>query len=92
MKKYEVKTIEEAQKLAMVDFDLPVSALNFEVTKETKGFLGIGAKLEVEVEIALDGIDVPAYMLLFTRGLQLEKGTLTLQILHGADGTQITHG
>ena len=57
MKKYEVKTIEEAQKLAMVDFDLPVSALNFEVTKETKGFLGIGAKLEVEVEIALDGIE-----------------------------------
>ena len=42
--------------------------------------------------IALDAIDVPAYLLLFARGLQLEKGTLTLQILHGADGTEITHG
>ena len=57
MKKYEVKAIEEAQKLAVVDFDLPISALKFDVVKESKGFLGIGAKLEVEVEIALDGIE-----------------------------------
>lgn len=54
---YDVKTIEEAQKLAVLDYELPVSALKFEVLRETKGFLGIGAKLEVEADIALDGIE-----------------------------------
>lgn len=57
MKRYEVKTLEEAQKLASTDFELPVSALKFEVVKESKGFLGLGAKLEVEADIALDGIE-----------------------------------
>ena len=58
MKKYEdVKTLEEVQKLAVKDFELPLEALSFNVVKETKGFLGIGAKLEVEVDVALDGIE-----------------------------------
>ena len=58
MKKiYEVKTIEEAKKLAVEEFELSVDDLNFEVIKETKGFLGIGSKLEVEVSIITDGIE-----------------------------------
>ena len=54
---YLSETLEEVQKLAVKDFELPVSALTFNVVKETKGFLGIGAKLEVEVDVALDGIE-----------------------------------
>lgn len=54
---YDVKTLEEAQKLAILDYELPIEALNFEVIRETKGFLGIGARLEVEADIALNGID-----------------------------------
>ncbi len=54
---YDVKTLEEAQKMAIMDFELPVEALTFEVLRETKGFLGIGARLEVEADIALNGID-----------------------------------
>lgn len=56
-KTYEVKTIEEAQKCAVLDFELPIEELNFEVLKENKGFLGIGVKLEVEVSVAVDGIE-----------------------------------
>ncbi|HKM29230.1 MAG TPA: RNA-binding cell elongation regulator Jag/EloR [Bacilli bacterium] len=54
-KVYEVKTIEEAKKLATIEFG--VSEENFEVNilKESKGFLGIGAKLEVEVKVITDG-------------------------------------
>ncbi len=54
---YEVKNIEDAYKQAVADFELPLTSLKFEVVKETKGFLGIGAKLEVEAEVALDGIE-----------------------------------
>lgn len=54
---YDVKTIEEAQKLAVLDYELPVEALSFEILRESKGFLGIGAKLEVEADIAADGIE-----------------------------------
>lgn len=58
MKKiYEVKTLEEAKKNAIIDFELPEKDLNFEITKETKGFLGIGSKLEVEVSVITDGIE-----------------------------------
>ena len=57
MKKYEVKNLEEAQNLAIKDFELPISALSFNVVKESKGFLGIGAKIEVEVDITEDGIE-----------------------------------
>lgn len=55
VKVYEVKTIEEAKKLATIEFG--VSEENFEVNilKESKGFLGIGAKLEVEVKVITDG-------------------------------------
>ena len=49
---YEVKNIEDAYKQAVADFELPLTSLKFEVVKETKGFLGIGAKLEVEAEVA----------------------------------------
>ena len=58
MKKiYEVKTVEDAKKLAVSDFGVSEENLEFNVIKETKGFLGIGAKLEVEVSIAVDGIE-----------------------------------
>ena len=58
MKKiYEVKTIEEAKKLAVEEFELSVDDLNFEVIKETKGFLGIGGKLEVQATLSVDGIE-----------------------------------
>lgn len=54
---YDVKTIEDAQKLAVGDYELPVEALSFEVVREVKGFLGIGARLEVEADIKVDGIE-----------------------------------
>ena len=57
-KVYEVKTLEEAQKQAILDFELALDDLNFEVVKESKGFLGIGSKLEVKVSVAKDGIEV----------------------------------
>lgn len=59
MKKiYEVKSLEEAKKAAMLDFELPEKDLKFEIIKETKGFLGIKSKLEVEAEVLTDGIEV----------------------------------
>ena len=57
-KVYEVKTLEEAQKQAVLDFERALDDLNFEVVKESKGFLGIGSKLEVKVSVAKDGIEV----------------------------------
>ena len=57
-KVYEVKTLEEAQKQAVLDFELALDDLNFEVVKESKGFLGIGSKLEVKASVAKDGIEV----------------------------------
>ena len=53
---YEVKSIDEAKELAVKE--LGISEDNFEVNivKETKGFLGIGGKLEVEVKVTTDGI------------------------------------
>ncbi len=58
MKKvYEVKSIDEAKKLAISDFNLPESDITFEVIKENKGFLGIGSKIEVEASCVVDGID-----------------------------------
>ena len=54
---YEVKTIEEAQKQAVLDFGLSLEDLNFEVVKESKGFLGLGSKIEVKVTVTTDGIE-----------------------------------
>lgn len=54
---YEVKTLEEAQKLAVKDFELPLNCLKLEVVRESKGFLGIGARLDVEAEVCVDGIE-----------------------------------
>ena len=54
---YEVKTLEEAKSEAVKDFELPVTDISFEVLKETKGFLGIGAKMEVKASVVVDGIE-----------------------------------
>ena len=54
---FEVKTLEEAKKQAIVELELPESDLSFEVLKETKGFLGIGSKMDVEVTVVTDGIE-----------------------------------
>ena len=54
---YEVKTIEDAQKQAVQDFGLSEEDLNFEVVKESKGFLGLGSKIEVKVTVTTDGIE-----------------------------------
>lgn len=56
-KTYEVKTIEEAQKQAVLDFGLSLEDLNFEIVKESKGFLGIGSKIEVKATVITDGIE-----------------------------------
>ena len=55
-KLYEVKTLEEAKKLAVSDFGVKESDLTFTVVSEKKGFLGIGSKLTVEAEVSVDGI------------------------------------
>ena len=57
VKNYEVKTIEEAKELAIKDFGVCVSDVEFTVVKETKGFLGLGGKLEVEAKLDVDGIE-----------------------------------
>lgn len=58
MKKiYEVKNIEEAKELATKDFGLSIEEIEFNVIKETKGFLGIGAKIEVEAVCNVDGVE-----------------------------------
>ena len=54
---YEVKNIEEAQKQAVQDFELSLEDINFEVVKESKGFLGIGSKIEVKATVITDGIE-----------------------------------
>lgn len=53
---YEVKTIEEAHQLAVQDLRVSLEDIKFTVVNEKKGFLGIGGKLSVEAEIAVDGI------------------------------------
>ena len=72
-KVYEVKTLEDAQKQAIADFELPLEDLNFEVVKESKGFLGLGSKLEVKVTVTKDGIEAGKdyiKMILTTNGAQ----------------------
>src|SRR5690554_1574560 len=54
---YEVKTIEEAHQLAVQDMGVSLEDIKFTVVNEKKGFLGIGGKLSVEAEIAVDGIE-----------------------------------
>ena len=54
---YEVKTIEEAKKLAVSEFGICEEDIEFNIVKENKGFLGIGAKLEVEAKVVADGIE-----------------------------------
>ncbi len=58
MKKiYEVKTIDEAKKLAVLELGVSEVDIEFNIIKETKGFLGIGAKLEIEANVIADGIE-----------------------------------
>ena len=56
-KVYEVKTIDEVKSLAVKDFGVEVNDIEFNIVKETKGFLGIGSKLEVEAVLNVDGIE-----------------------------------
>ncbi len=56
-KVYEVKTLDEAKSLAVKDFGLSLEDIEFNVLKETKGFLGLGSKLEVEATVVGDGIE-----------------------------------
>jgi spoIIIJ-associated protein len=55
-KLYEVKTLDEAKRLAVADFGLKESDLTFTIVNEKKGFLGIGSKIEVEAVVDADGI------------------------------------
>jgi spoIIIJ-associated protein len=54
---YEVKTIEEAISQAVKDLNLSADELETKIISEKKGFLGIGAKIEVEVFSTVDGIE-----------------------------------
>lgn len=53
---YEVKDLEEAKKLAINDFGLPLEDLSFYVVEERKGFLGIGSNISVHVCVYVDPI------------------------------------
>lgn len=55
-KLYEVKTLDEAKRQAVIDFGVKESDLTFTIVNEKKGFLGIGSKIEVEAIIDADGI------------------------------------
>ncbi len=54
---YEVKTVNEALDLAVVDLGINKEELTAKVVNEKKGFLGIGGKLEVEITPNIDGIE-----------------------------------
>ena len=54
---YEVKVLEDAKKQAVQELELPEEDIEFEVIKESKGFLGIGSKLEVKATVKVDGIE-----------------------------------
>ena len=56
-KVYEVKTLEEAKQLAVKDFGVSSEDIELVVLKESKGFLGLGSKLEVEAKVITDGIE-----------------------------------
>ena len=56
-KVYEVKNIEEAKQLAVKEFNASLDDIQIEVLKESKGFLGIGAKVEVKATLTVDGIE-----------------------------------
>ena len=56
-KTYEVKVLEDAKKQAVQEFELPEEDIEFEIVKESKGFLGIGSKLEVKATVKVDGIE-----------------------------------
>lgn len=71
---YDVKNIEEAQKLAVEDFELPVEDLKFEVVREIKKLFGFGTRLEVEAEINVDGIE---------KGRQYIQGILDFNQVEG---------
>ncbi|NLD26365.1 MAG: hypothetical protein GX661_03290 [Acholeplasmataceae bacterium] len=55
-KLYEVKTLDEAKRLAVAEFGLKESELTFTIVNQKKGFLGIGSKIEVEAVVDADGI------------------------------------
>lgn len=55
-KVYEVKTIDEAKALAVTDLGISLDELTFNILSEKKGFLGLGAKLEVEAICEVDGV------------------------------------
>ncbi|HPT88886.1 MAG TPA: RNA-binding cell elongation regulator Jag/EloR [Bacilli bacterium] len=77
---YEVKTLEEAQELAVKDLNLSLDDLNFEVVSEKKGFLGLGGKLTVEVSTKIDGI---------TRGKEYLKAILKNMKINGFIETKV---
>ena len=56
-KVYEVKTLEEAKQLAVKDFGVSSEDIELVVLKESKGFLGLGSKLEIEAKVITDGIE-----------------------------------
>lgn len=55
-KVYEVKDLDEAKKLALKEFGLPIEDLSFDVLEERKGFLGIGGNMSVHVCVFVDPI------------------------------------
>lgn len=56
-RKYEVKSIDEVLPIAVKELRIAEEELEVTILKERKGFLGIGAKLEVEVKPKVDGIE-----------------------------------
>lgn len=54
---YEVKTLEEAQELAIKEMSLSLDELDFEIIARKKGFLGFGAKITVEAKTNVDGVE-----------------------------------
>lgn len=57
VKNYEVKNIDEAKVLASQEFGVCLDEIEFNILKESKGFLGIGGKIEVEAKVDVDGIE-----------------------------------
>lgn len=56
-KTYVVKTIEEAQELAVKEMGLGLEELTFDIIEEKRGFLGFGKSVTVEVKTNVDGVE-----------------------------------
>lgn len=85
----EAKTLQEAEKKAVAALRVPLNMISFEVLKEKKGILGIGASTsylaKVNVNLALEG---KKYLETIAKGLKID---VKMEMLTKENGTEIKY-